>query len=170
MRSISTSMGAGVFGGVAGQRLGREGRGVENGVVEDGRAGVLVDALDVLGCREAEALVGLGHQVADEDAHAFGVSQGSGNSLDEQVGDQGCVERAGADGDEVGALNGFERLGHGGGVGRIDHEFGDAVLAGGDVGFSAHDGSVFHVRDEGGVGRGGGIDAAAGGENLWKPA
>ena len=51
-------------------------------------------------------------------------------------------------------------------VGRIEHEFGDALLAGGDVGFAAHEGAVVHARDQGGVGGGGGIDAAAGGENL----
>ena len=158
--------GGGVFGGVAGEGLGREWRGVHDGVVEDGRAGVLVDALDVLGCGEAEALIGLGHEVADEDAEAAGAGESCGDSLDEQVGDERRVEGAGSDGDEVGAFDGVEGLGQGGGIGRIDHEFSDTLFAGGDIGFAADEGAIFHARDEGGVGGGGGIDAAAGGENL----
>ena len=89
-----------------------------------------------------------------------------GDSLDEQVGDERSVEGAGADGDEVGAIDGFEGLRHGRGIGRIEHQFGDALFAGGDVGFAADHGAVFHARDDGGVGGGGGIDAAARGEDL----
>ena len=37
---------------------------------------MLVDALDVFGGGEAEALIGLGHQVADVDAHALGIRRG----------------------------------------------------------------------------------------------
>ena len=47
------------LGRVARQRLRRERRRIHQRVVEDRRAGVLVDALDVLGCRQAQALVGL---------------------------------------------------------------------------------------------------------------
>ena len=105
--------GGGAFGRVAGEGLRREGSGVDQGAVEDGRAGVLVDALDVLGGGEAEALVGLGHEIADEDAQAAGVGERGGDSLDEQIGDERGVERAGADGDEVGALDGVQGLGQG---------------------------------------------------------
>ena len=62
--------GCGVFSRVPGQRLGGERGSIDHGVVEDGRAGVLVDALDVLGGGEAEALIGLCHQIADKNAHA----------------------------------------------------------------------------------------------------
>ena len=56
--------------------------------------------------------------------------------------------------------------GGGGGVGRVKHELDDALAAGGDVGFAADDGAVFHARGDGDVGRGGGNDVAAGGEDF----
>ena len=52
------------------------------------------------------------------------------------------------------------------GVGRVEGELDDAAVAGGDVGFAADEGAVVHARRPGGVGGGGGVDAAAGGENL----
>ena len=39
-------------------------------------------------------------------------------------------------------------------------------LGGGDVGFAVDDGAVVHAGGEGDVGVGGGVDAAAGGEDL----
>ena len=115
---------------------------------------------------EAEGLVGLGHEVADVDAGGLGGGDGLGDAADEQVGDERGVERAGAEGDEVGVGDGFEGFGEGLGVGGVEHEFDDAVRAGGDVGFAVDDGAVVHARGEGDVGVGGGVDAAAGGENL----
>lgn len=139
---------------------------MEDGVVEDGCACVLVDALDVLGGGEAEAFIGLSHQVADEDAGAAGAGEGFGDSFDEQIGDERGVKRAGADGDEVSGFDGAEGFGHCGGVGRVEPELGDALMTGGDIGFTTDERAVGHVRDECGVGSGDGKDAAARGEDL----
>ena len=70
--------GRAAFGRITRQRLRRKGRGIHDGIVEDGRTGVLVDALDMLGGCKAEALIGLGHQVADEDTHTPGVGERGG--------------------------------------------------------------------------------------------
>ena len=84
----------------------------------------------------------------------------------QQIGDERGVKRAGTDGDEVGALDGFQRLRQRRGVGWIEHQLGDAPAAGGDVGFAAHERAVVHARHQRGIGRGDGVDAATGGENL----
>ncbi len=94
------------------------------------------------------------------------VRQRRGNPVDQQIGDERGVERAGPDGDQVGALDGFEGLRQGRGIGRIEHEARRCALAGGDVGFAANERAVVHARDQRGVGRGSGIDAAARGQNL----
>ena len=110
MRSMSAAMGEAPSACIAGQRLGGKRSRIDEGVVEDGRARVLVDALDVFRGGEAEALIGLRHQVADEDAQSAGVGQRRGNAFDEEIGDQRGVERARSHGDEVGALDGLQRL------------------------------------------------------------
>jgi len=158
-----------VAAGVLFQEGGGDGSGVDEGVVEDARAvcgAVLEDLFDVLGCGEAERLVGLSHEIADVDAGGTGCGDGLGDTTDEEVGDQRRVERAGAEGDEVGVGDGFEGSGEGFGVGGDELEFEDAVRAGGDAGFAVDDGAVVHERGEGDVGVGGGVDAAAGGEDL----
>ena len=116
------------FAGVLGERVGQDGRGVDEGVVEDLVAGVVEDLLDVLRGGEAEALVGLRHEVADVDARGAGCGDGFGDSADEQVGDERGVERAGAEGDEVGGGDGVEGFGERGGVGGGEHELEDGAL------------------------------------------
>jgi hypothetical protein len=155
-----------VFGGVAGQGGGREGRSIDQRVVEDGGAGMVVDALNVVGGTQSEALVGLGHKVADIDAHAGRVFESGGNSLHEEVSDEGGVERAGAHGNEVSPAEGIESFRQSAGFRGIEHQFCDAELAGSDVGFAAHEGAIIHAGHEGGVGSGYGIDLAAGGQDL----
>ncbi len=78
---------------------------------------------------EAERLVGLGHQVADEDAAGAGGGEGLRDAADEQVGDERGVERAGAEGDEVGVGDGLERFGQRIGVGGLEHQLDDAFAA-----------------------------------------
>ncbi len=152
--------------GVAEEHGGGDGGGVDDGVVEDASAGVLVDALDVLGGGEAEALVGLGHEVADEDAGAAGIAECLGDAIDEEICDQRGVEGAWADGDEVGARDGFECFRCGLGVGGVKDEFRDAAFAGADAGFATDEGAVVHAGNEGGVGGGDGVDAASRGEDF----
>src|SRR3984893_997008 len=122
--------GALAFAGVALDDGGRYRAGVDDGVVEDGRVyftGVLEDPLDVLGCGEADGFVGLGHEVADVDAGGFRFGEGLRDAADEQVGDQRGVERAGAEGDEVGVGDGFEGLGQGMSGGRVEHQLDDVL-------------------------------------------
>ena len=167
--------------GVLFQQRGRDGGGVDEGVVEDAGVfsggmrscavrtiwpAVLEDLFDVLGCGEAERLVGLGHEVADVDAGGVGCGEGFGDAADEQVGDQRGVERAWAEGDEVGVGDGFEGGGKGFDIGGREHEFDDAVGAGGDAGLAVDERARVHARGEGDVAVGGGIDAASGGEDL----
>ena len=161
----------GFDGGLAFERIlfeqgGGDGGGVDEGVVEDSLAGVVVEDFDVLAGGEAEALVGLGHEVADVDAACGGGGEGLGDALDEQVGDERGVEGAGAESDEVGGGDGVEGLWEGRGVGGVKHELVDAAGAGGDAGFAVDDGIVIHAGGESDVGVGGGVDVSAGGEDL----
>ncbi len=136
------------------EQRGRDGRGVDEGVVEELWEGdaeilpwaspnriavppaVLEDLFDVLGGGEAERLVGLGHEVADVDAGGLGGGDGLRDAADQQVGDQRRVERAGAEGDEIGVGDGVESAGEGFAAGRLQHKLQDAVRAGGDAGLA----------------------------------
>ncbi len=86
--------------------------------------------------------------------------------MDEEVGDEGGVEGAGAEGDEVGFGDGVEGLGEGFGGGGVEHKLDDAFFAGSDAGLAFDEGAVVHAGGEGDVGVGGGEDASAGGEDL----
>ena len=154
------------FAGVAVEGVGKDGSGVDEGVVEDLGARVIEDFFDVLRGGETEALVGLGHEVADVDAGGVGPADGFGDPADEEVGDERGVERTGAEGDEFGGGDGVEGFGERGSVGGGKYELGDGAVRGGDVGFAVDDGVVSHARGDGGVGGGAGVDAASGGEDL----
>ena len=158
-----------VFASVLFEALGGDGSGVDEGVVEDGLtgrgAGVLEDLFDVLGGGEADGLVGLGHEVADEDAGGFGFGEGLGDAVDEEVGDEGGVEGAGAEGDQIGFRDGMESLGQGFAVAGLSMSstmrFLLAVMLVSP--WTREPSSMRAVRD---VGVGGGEDASAGGEDL----
>jgi hypothetical protein len=156
----------GALGGITLAELAGDGGGVDEGVIEDGSAGVLVDALNVLGGGEVKAFVGLGHEIADEHAGGPGVAEGFRNAMDEEVGDDAGVKGAGADGDKVGGSDGLEGFGRRGWIGRVEHELDDALAAGGDVGFAADDGAVFHAGCDGDVGGSYREDVATGGEDF----
>src|SRR5579885_3452845 len=64
-------------------------------------------------------------------------------SLIPNVGDEAGEERAGADGDDVGAGDGLEGLRKGVDVGGDEEEFADAPFAGSDLGFAADAGAIF---------------------------
>ncbi len=151
---------------IALERGGGKRRGVDDGVVEDGDTGVLVDALDVFRCSEAETFIGLRHQVADKNPDSARLGDGLRNAADEQIGDEGCVEGARPDGDEIGPFDGVQCFGNSGSIGRVKGKFCNAQLAGRDVGFAAHRRSVGHVGDQGGVGGGDGVDASPRGKDL----
>ena len=75
----------GAFRGVALAENCRYGTGADQGVIEDGPAGVLVDALNMLSDAQAETLVGLGHEVGDVDADSVGGNESFRDPVDEQV-------------------------------------------------------------------------------------
>ena len=140
------------FAGVLGEEGGRNGGGIDEGVVEEfGRcagcsiAAVLQHFFDVLGCGEAERFVSLCHKIANVHARGAGGGYGLWDASYQQVGDERRVERAGAESDEVSAGDGVEGAGEGFGVGGFEHEFEDAVRAGGDAGFAADKGAVVHA-------------------------
>ena len=81
--------GLGAFSGVRGYR---HGAGVYKGVVKDGPAGVLIDALDVLGDAKAETLVRLCHEVGNVDASGASRGESFRDAADQQVGDEAGVE------------------------------------------------------------------------------
>ena len=83
---------------------------VQQSGIEDPRSGVFVDGLDVIGRSEAQAFVGLRHQVADVDLHRRRSGDRLRDSVHQNVGNQAGEERSGADGDEVGAGDGLQRL------------------------------------------------------------
>ncbi len=154
------------FGGILREGVGPDRAGVDQGIVEDARTGVVEDLFDVFGGGEVEAFIGLGHEIADVDARRCGGSQGFRDAAYEKVADHGGVERARAEGDEVGGGDGVEGFGQRIALGGVDHEFNDAGLCGGDAGFAANHGAVLHLRHEHGVGGGRGVNAAARGEDL----
>ena len=161
----------GFDGGLAFERVffeqgGGDGGGVDDGVVEDALAGVVVEDFYVLAGGKAEALVGLGHEVADVDAACGRGGEGLWNAVHEQVGDERGVEGAGAEGDEVSGGDGGDGFGERRRIGGVEHELVDAARAGGDAGFAVDDGAIVHACGEGDVGVGGGIDVSAGGEDL----
>ena len=116
--------------------------------------------------RQPEALVGLGHQVADVDLGGRRLDDRLGNSAHQQIGNQAGEERSGADGDQVSIGNRFQRLRHRAYVGRNEKQFADASFAGGDFSFSAHPRAVFHQGFEFNVRRRRGINMAASQQNL----
>ena len=60
---------------------------------------------------QAEAFVGLSHQVADKNLGSRRLNDGLRNAANQQVRNQAGEERARTDGDQVGIRDGFQRLG-----------------------------------------------------------
>ena len=152
--------------GVLGEGSGADGRGVDEGVVEDLRTGVVEDLFDVLGGGEAEGLVGLSHEIADVDPGGSAFSECLWDAANEQVRDERGVEGAGAEGDEIGGGDSIDRFRKWTGVGGGEHELDDGAAGGGDICFTVDEGAVVHACGEGGVGGGGRVDATAGGKDL----
>ena len=92
--------------------------------------------------------------------------QGFRDAVDQEIGDDAGVERARADGDEVGGGDGVQRFRRRRRIGGVEHQLDDALAAGGDFGFAAHDGAVFHARGDSDVGGGGGENVAASSEDF----
>jgi hypothetical protein len=102
----------------------------------------------------------------DGRAGGLGSAESFGDPFDEKFRNDAGVERAGADGDEVGGGDGVEGLRRRRRIGRVEHELDDALAAGGDVGFAADHGAIFHAGGDGDIGRCNGKDVTACGEDF----
>ena len=72
---------------------------------------MLANGAQMIGEGVAGGFAGLGHQIGDVDARRFGLGDGVGDFGDQQVGKNAGVERAGAEKNQIGFLDGFERFG-----------------------------------------------------------
>ena len=72
---------------------------------------MLLDGAKMIRERVAGGFAGLGHQIGDVDARGFGFGDGAGDFRDQQIGQDAGVERAGAQENEVGLLDGFDDRG-----------------------------------------------------------
>ncbi len=83
-----------------------------------------------------------------------------------EIGQDAGVERAGAEKNQIGLLDGFERLGKRAGGTRREREFFDGLAAGGDAGFAVDAAAAFERGDQRDVGDGRRENAAANGEDF----
>ena len=125
-----------------------------------------IQGADVIGGSQAQALVGLGHQVADIDLYRRGIDHGLGDAGNQEIGDEAGEKRTRADGDQVGASHGLQGLGQGLDIRRIQKKLLDAAATGGDFGFAANPAAILHQSFELDVGGGGGINVSAGKQNF----
>src|ERR1700722_7230877 len=122
----------------------RDGCRIQQGVVENSRLGMLIERPNVVGGTASQTLVSLRHQVADINLGRPGGCNSLGNSMYQQIRNQAGKQRAGTNGNQIGASNRIQRLGKRFYVRRHEKQFFDASLTGGDFGLAAHPGSVVH--------------------------
>src|ERR1700691_6335026 len=101
---------AGAFHRVLCFHFHRNRRAVDQSIVEELTAGMVIQSPDVIGRGEGEALIGLGHQVADIKLGRGRVDNGIGNAMHEQVRNEAGEQGTRTDADDIGTGNGVERL------------------------------------------------------------
>jgi hypothetical protein len=163
--------GRGALGAIAARDFGRDGFAIGDHPIEEAARSVparnmALDGADVLAERIAGGFAGLGHEVGDVNASGFGVRNGVGNLRDEEIGNDAGVERARAEKDQIGFLDGFEGFGKRANITGRERELADGNAAGGDAGFAVNDAATFERGDEMDVGNRGRKDAPANGEDL----
>ena len=144
----------------------RDGLAIGDDPVDDAAGGVLTNGFEVVGERVAGGFAGLGHEVGDVDARGFRIGDGVGDFGNQEVGKDAGVKRAGAEEDEVGFADGFDRFGERARGAVREGELLDAFAAGGDAGFAVDAAAVFESGDERDVGDRGGENLAADGEDF----
>jgi len=131
------------FGDFAG-----DGLAVGDDPVDDAAGAVFADRIEVIGEGVAGGFAGLGHEIGDVDTRGFRNSDGVGDFGYQQIGKDARVKRAGAEEDEVGFADGFDRFGEGARVARRKGEALDALAAGGDAGLAVDAAAVLESGDE----------------------
>ncbi len=72
---------------------------------------MFLDDAEVIGKGVAGGFAWLGHQIGDIHARCPRLGDGGGNFRDQQIGKNAGVERAGAEENQVGLLDGFDSFG-----------------------------------------------------------
>jgi hypothetical protein len=134
--------------------------------INDAARDVFLDGAKMIGERVAGGFARLGHQVGDVDAGRFGLGDSVGNFRDEQIREDAGVERAGAEKNEVGLLDGFDDHGNGPHAARRETQFFDGCAAGGDARFAVNDAAIFEFGDEVHVRKRGWENAPADGQDF----
>src|SRR5580704_8699025 len=143
---------------------------IDQGVVEDLLASVGIESADVVGGGKAQTLICLGHQVADVNLGGRRLDDSIGDSMHQQVRDKTREQGTWTDADDVGAGDGFERLWLRIDIGWNEEQFLDASFAGGDLGFSADSGAIFHQRFKFDIRGRGRMNVATGDQNFRRQA
>jgi hypothetical protein len=105
--------GLGALRAVAPSNVRRDRLTIGDDPINDAVWDVFLDGAEMIGERVAGSFAGLGHQIGDVDAGRFGLGDGVGNFRNEQIRKNAGVERAGAEKNEVGLLDGFDDHGNG---------------------------------------------------------
>jgi len=103
--------GLGALGAIAFGDFARDGLAVGDDPVDHPAGGVLANGFEVVGQGVAGGFAGLCHEVRDVDARGFGIGNSVGDLGYQQVGKDARVERAGAQQNEIGFADGFDRPG-----------------------------------------------------------
>src|ERR1017187_5390489 len=133
---------------------------VDHGVVEELAAGVAVEHAHVIAGAEFIGFAGLPHEVDEVALEGGRGTDGGGDAVHQQIGDDAGEQRTGAEGDQVGLGDGGEGGGHGADFARPQANGLDAMLAAADAGFADDDGAVGEGGFQRDVGGGAGVDAA----------
>src|SRR5216683_23523 len=134
----------GALRAVTPSHIGRDGLAIGDDPIDDAARDVLLNGAEMIGKGVAGGFAGLGHQIGNVDARGLGFGDGAGNFRDKKVRKNAGVERAGAQKNEVGLLDGFEGFGERAHAARGKCEFLDRrAAAGGDAGFAVNGAAVF---------------------------
>lgn len=105
--------GLGALRAVAAGDIWRNGLAVGDDPIDHAGPDVLLNSAQVIGEGVAGGFAGLGHKIGDVDARRFGLGDGAGDFWNQKIGQNAGVERAWAEKDEVGVLDGFDHGGKG---------------------------------------------------------
>jgi hypothetical protein len=158
--------GLGALRAVATGDVGRDGLAIGNDPIDDAGLDVILDGTQMIGERVAGSFAGLGHEIGDVDARGFGFGDGGGDFRDQKIGQDACVERAGAEEDEVGVLDGFNDGGKRAHLARRKFQLLDRRATGSNASFAVDDAAVLERGDEMNVRKRGRKNAAADGQDF----
>ncbi len=146
--------------------FGRNGLAIGYHPIDNAARRVMLDGAQMIGEGVAGGFAGLGHKIGDVHARRFRFGDGVCDVRYQQVGKDAGVERAGAEQNQIGFVDGFEGLGKRACGAREERELLDGLAAGGDAGLTVDAASIFESGNEGDVGDGRRKNLAADGENF----